>query len=246
VEHGPRGGDELNLIEPGKNYGWPLVSYAVNYNGVPIPSPATRTDLAEPVLYWTPVIAPGNLMFYKGNKMFPQWNGSGFVGGMATMALVRITFDGKGGAQAVDRWSMGFRVRDVEEAPDGALWMVEDANPGGVYRLTPKGMAVSAPIAQAAAPAASTSANASNPASLVANNNCLLCHRVGSAGGDIAPSLNGVGTRRTPEQIRAAIVSPPAKTAAGNPNPMPSYANKLSAADLNSLVQYLSSLPAMP
>src|SRR5580692_6762326 len=116
VEHGPRGGDELNLIEPGKNYGWPLASYAVNYDGVPIPSPDTRPDLAKPVIYWTPVIAPGNMTFYRG-PMFPQWNGSGFVSGLATMALVRITFDGKGGAQAVDRWSMGLRVRDVEVAP---------------------------------------------------------------------------------------------------------------------------------
>ena len=63
VEHGPKGGDELNLIEPGKNYGWPLASYATNYNGVPIPSPDTRTDLVKPVIYWTPIIAPGNLMF---------------------------------------------------------------------------------------------------------------------------------------------------------------------------------------
>ncbi len=82
VEHGPRGGDELNLIEPGKNYGWPLVSYATNYNGVPIPSPDTRPDLAKPVIYWTPVIAPGNLIFYKG-AMFPQWQGSALIGGMA-------------------------------------------------------------------------------------------------------------------------------------------------------------------
>ncbi len=72
LEHGPRGGDELNLIEPGKNYGWPLVSYAVNYDGVPIASPDTRPDLAKPVIYWTPVLAPGNLMFYSG-AMFPKW-----------------------------------------------------------------------------------------------------------------------------------------------------------------------------
>ena len=71
VEHGPRGGDELNLIEPGKNYGWPLVSYATNYNGTPIPSPDTRADLAKPVIYWNPVIAPGSIRFYKG-AMFPQ------------------------------------------------------------------------------------------------------------------------------------------------------------------------------
>ena len=78
LEHGPKGGDELNLIEPGKNYGWPLVSYATNYNGVPIPSPDTRPDLTKPVIYWTPVIAPGNLIFYNG-AMFPQWKGSALV-----------------------------------------------------------------------------------------------------------------------------------------------------------------------
>jgi aldose sugar dehydrogenase len=137
IEHGPRGGDELNLIEPTKNYGWPLVSYAVNYDGVPIPSPDTRPDLAKPVIYWNPVIAPGNLMFYKG-AMFPQWNGSAFAGGMASESLTRITFDGKGGATAAERWMMGHRVRDIEVAPDGARWMVEDASPGGVFRLTPK------------------------------------------------------------------------------------------------------------
>src|SRR6266550_2145381 len=137
VEHGPRGGDELNLIEPGKNYGWPLVSYAVNYNGVPIASPDTRADLAKPVIYWTPIIAPGNLMFYTG-AMFPQWRGSALMGGMATMTLNRMTFDGKGGAAPAERWSVGHRIRDVEQGPDGALWMLEDANPGGLFRVTPK------------------------------------------------------------------------------------------------------------
>jgi glucose/arabinose dehydrogenase len=137
VEHGPRGGDELNLIEPGKNYGWPLVSYATNYNGVPIPSPDTRPDLAKPVIYWTPIIAPGNLMFYKGS-LFPQWQGSAFVGGMESKSLNRITFDGKGGATPAERWDVGFRLRDVEVGPDGALWMVEDANPGRLFRVTPK------------------------------------------------------------------------------------------------------------
>ncbi len=137
VEHGPRGGDELNLIEPGKNYGWPLVSYAVNYNGVPIPSPDTRPDLTKPVIYWTPIIAPGNLMFYKG-AMFPQWQGSALMGGMATQSLSRITFDGKGGAKPAERWNVGHRIRDVEVGPDGALWMLEDANPGALFRVTPK------------------------------------------------------------------------------------------------------------
>jgi glucose/arabinose dehydrogenase len=137
VEHGPRGGDELNLIEPGKNYGWPLVSYAVNYNGVPIPSPDTRPDLTKPVIYWTPIIAPGNLTFYSG-AMFPQWKGSALMGGLATQTLNRITFDGKGGATPAERWSVGHRIRDVEVAPDGAVWMIADDNPGGLFRVTPK------------------------------------------------------------------------------------------------------------
>ena len=137
LEHGPRGGDELNLIEPGKNYGWPLVVYGMNYNGVPIPSPDTRPDLAKPVIYWDPVIAPGNMMFYKGN-VFPQWKGSALISGLVSQALVRVTFDGKGGATAVERWNIGKRIRDIEEAPDGSLWILEDANPGGLFHLTPK------------------------------------------------------------------------------------------------------------
>jgi aldose sugar dehydrogenase len=137
LEHGPRGGDELNLIEAGKNYGWPLVSYGHNYDGVPIPSPDTRPDLAKPVIYWVPVIAPGNLVFYKG-AMFAPWNGSALVSGLISKALIRITFDGKGGAQTAERWDVGHRIRDVEVAPDGAVWMIEDAKPGGLFRLTPK------------------------------------------------------------------------------------------------------------
>ena len=138
VEHGPRGGDELNLIEKGKNYGWPLVSYGQNYNGVPIPKPETRPDLAKPTLYWVPVIAPGNLMFYHGKQTFPQWDGSGFVTGLATMSLNRIVFDGHGGAKSAERWAVGQRMRDVEEAPDGSLWMLVDANPGALIHVTPQ------------------------------------------------------------------------------------------------------------
>ncbi len=137
VEHGPRGGDELNLIEKGKNYGWPLVSFGNNYNGVPIPKPDSRPELAMPVLYWAPVIAPGNLMFYTGDKTFPQWNGNGFVSGLATKSLNRIIFDGHGGAKSAERWDVGRRIRDVEEAPDGSLWMLEDANPGALIHVTP-------------------------------------------------------------------------------------------------------------
>ena len=137
VEHGPRGGDELNLIEPGKNYGWPLTSYSVNYNGVAIPSPDTRADLTRPVIYWTPIIAPGNLIFYSG-AMFPQWRGSALMSGIATQTLNRMTFDGKGGATPAERWFVGHRLRDVEVAPDGALWLLEDSQTGGLFRVTPK------------------------------------------------------------------------------------------------------------
>jgi glucose/arabinose dehydrogenase len=138
VEHGPRGGDELNLIEPGKNYGWPLVSYGNNYDGVPIPKPDTRPDLAKPVLYWVPVVAPGSLLFYRGTQTFPQWNGNGFVSGLVTKSLNRIIFDGHGGAKAAERWDVGHRIRDVEEGPDGSLWMLEDANPGALIHVTPQ------------------------------------------------------------------------------------------------------------
>ena len=138
LEHGPRGGDELKLIEPGKNYGWPLVSFAPNNNGVPIPSPDTRPDLAKPVLYWTPGIAPGNMVFYKG-AMFPQWDGNGsvLIGGLSSQSLSRIVINGAS-AQPAERWNVGHRVRDVAVGPDGAVWMLEAANPGGLFRVTPK------------------------------------------------------------------------------------------------------------
>jgi glucose/arabinose dehydrogenase len=138
VEHGPRGGDELNLIQRGKNYGWPLVSYGKNYNGVPIPNPDTRPDLTKPVIYWVPVIAPGNLMFYHGTKSFPQWNGSGFISGLGSKTLNRIIFDGHGGAKPAERWDVGHRIRDVEEDADGSLWMLEDSNPGALIHVTPQ------------------------------------------------------------------------------------------------------------
>jgi len=135
-EMGPMGGDELNLEQPGKNYGWPVVSYGDNYNGTPIPRPPTHPEFQEPVLYWTPVIAPAGLIFYKG-KMFPQWQGSAFIGALRSQALVRVAFDGQGGAREENRWNMGARIRDVAEAPDGALWLLEDSSEGRLLRLTP-------------------------------------------------------------------------------------------------------------
>jgi aldose sugar dehydrogenase len=138
LEHGPRGGDELKLIEPGKNYGWPLVAFATNNNGVPIPNPDTRPDLARPVLYWTPGIAPGSMAFYKG-AMFPQWDGNGsvLIGGLSSQSLSRIVIDGES-AKPAERWNVGHRIRDVAVGPDGAVWLLESANPGGLFRVTPK------------------------------------------------------------------------------------------------------------
>lgn len=137
LEHGPRGGDELNLVQAGHNYGWPLVSVGVNYDGVPIPKPATRRDLTAAVITWTPVIAPGNLLVYRGG-LFAGWHGSALAGGLMSQALDRIVFDGRGGARIVARYNLGFRVRDVAEAPDGAIWVLADDDPGGLYRLTPR------------------------------------------------------------------------------------------------------------
>jgi len=135
-EMGPRGGDELNLIEPGRNYGWPLVSNGDNYDGTPIPRHATRPDLAAPPLYWDPVIAPAGLVFYDG-AMFPQWKGSALIGGLRAQALVRVSFRADGQPDEAERWDMGDRIRDVAVAPDGAVWIIEDNSPGRLRRLTP-------------------------------------------------------------------------------------------------------------
>jgi aldose sugar dehydrogenase len=137
MEHGPRGGDALNLIEPGKNYGWPLARFAMNYNTVPIPGFDGQSNLTKPVIYWNPVIAPGNIMFYKGS-LFSGWDGSALIGGMVTQSIVRVVFDGQGGAKPAERWAVGKRVRDLAVAPDGAIWALEDSSTGGLYRLTPK------------------------------------------------------------------------------------------------------------
>jgi glucose/arabinose dehydrogenase len=142
LEHGPRGGDELNLIERGKNYGWPLVGEAANYDGVPVPSPETRPDLQTPTIYWTPVIAPGNLIFYKGNA-FSQWNGSALISGLGSKTLNRLIITGAT-AKGAERWDVGHRIRDVEVGPDGTLWMLEDPpqgpnpQPTALFHVTPK------------------------------------------------------------------------------------------------------------
>jgi glucose/arabinose dehydrogenase len=136
-EMGPRGGDELNRIRPGGNYGWPQVSNGDQYSGRPIPRHATRPEFDAPSLYWTPVIAPAGLAFYQGMP-FPAWRGSALIGGLRAEGLVRVVFDANGHARQADRWPLGRRIRDVAVAPDGAVWVIEDGADAGLLRLTEK------------------------------------------------------------------------------------------------------------
>ncbi|MFP5246335.1 MAG: PQQ-dependent sugar dehydrogenase [Thermoanaerobaculia bacterium] len=135
LEMGPLGGDELNLIEPGKNYGWPLVSNGDNYASSPIPDHPTRRDLQAPVRTWTPVISPSGALFYTGS-LFPNWRGSLIAGGLSSQALIRLTFDGERVANE-ERINMQRRIRDVLQMPDGALLVIVDEQRGDLLRLMP-------------------------------------------------------------------------------------------------------------
>jgi glucose/arabinose dehydrogenase len=139
-EMGPMGGDELNLIERGANYGYPIVSNGDHYDGSVIPDHDTRPDFRAPVITWNPVISPAGLMIYDG-ALFPDWKGDAFLGGLSSMSLVRVEFDGKGGAREAQRFDMKHRIREVEQGPDGALWLLEDGTregEGWLVKLTPK------------------------------------------------------------------------------------------------------------
>ena len=138
IEMGPSGGDELNLIERGANYGYPLVSNGNHYDGRDIPDHGTRPEFAAPAVTWNPVISPGSLTFYGGN-LFSDWRGNALVAGLSSQAIVRIEVNGER-AREVERYAMGQRIRTVVEAPDGALWVLEDQRRGGsgrLLRLTP-------------------------------------------------------------------------------------------------------------
>ncbi|WP_082466995.1 PQQ-dependent sugar dehydrogenase [Sphingomonas sp. Leaf25] len=132
-EMGPKGGDEVNLIVAGKNYGYPLVSDGDHYDGRPIPRHATRPDLEAPKVSWNPVISPGGLIVYSG-AMFPQWRGDLFIGGLSSKALIRVDVNGTSATKG-DQWDMGARIRDVEQGPDGAIWVIEDGAQGSQGRL---------------------------------------------------------------------------------------------------------------
>jgi len=137
IEMGPKGGDELNRVERGANYGYPIVSNGDHYDGRPIPDHDTRPEFKVPAITWTPVISPSSLVFYSGEQ-FPQWQGNAFAGGLSSQSLVRIEFDGDTAREA-ERYAMGARIRGVRQGPDGALWVIEDGKDGRLLRLTPKG-----------------------------------------------------------------------------------------------------------
>ena len=139
VEHGAKGGDELNLIEKGKNYGWPLVTYGEEYSGEPITGAVTaREGYEQPVYYWDPVIAPSGMQFYTGDA-FPAWRGSLFVGGLVSQRLVRLVIkDNRVVGEEHLLADRGQRVRDVRQGADGALYVVTDESDGQLWKITPR------------------------------------------------------------------------------------------------------------
>lgn len=137
-EMGPRHGDEFNLITAGDNYGWPIVSWGDHYSGILIPDHDTRPDFHAPELYWVPTVAPSGLIIYDG-KMFPGWQGNAFIGGLRSKSLLRIGIDGDQAYEA-ERFAMKKRIREVEQGPDGAIWVLEDKKGGRLLRLTAEEM----------------------------------------------------------------------------------------------------------
>ncbi|WP_246189311.1 PQQ-dependent sugar dehydrogenase [Pseudoxanthomonas kalamensis] len=135
VEMGPRGGDELNRVERGSNYGYPIVSNGDHYDGRNIPDHDTRPEFNAPEVWWTPVISPSSLIVYSGS-MFPYFKGNGFVSGLSSKSLVRIEFHGDHAREAA-RYDMGERIRCVRQGPDGALWLLEDGANARLLKLTP-------------------------------------------------------------------------------------------------------------
>jgi len=137
LEHGPQGGDELNLVARGMNYGWPNVSNGIHYDGKPIPDHAPGDGYVAPVEWWDPVIAPGGMIFYSG-ALFPDWQGNALIAGLGSQGLVVVKMDGKNASESA-RYDLGARIRAVAEAADGSVWVAEDGPDAHVWRLTPQG-----------------------------------------------------------------------------------------------------------
>ena len=135
AEMGPMGGDELNLPAPGKNYGWPVVSWGKHYDGEDIPNPPTRPEFADAVIHWTPTISPSGMIFYNGT-MYPEWQGSMLIGGLTSTGIVRVRTNGEQ-AEEVERIPLAVRTRDVEQAPDGSIYVLTDEENGKVLQLVP-------------------------------------------------------------------------------------------------------------
>jgi glucose/arabinose dehydrogenase len=136
VEHGARGGDELNHPEAGKNYGWPVITYGRDYSGAKIGEGVAREGMEQPVYYWDPIIAPSGLVFYTGDA-FPGWKGSALIGGLASESLIRLTFEG-GRVASEERFRMDDRIRDVQQGTDGLIYVITDSGNGRILRLRPK------------------------------------------------------------------------------------------------------------
>ncbi len=136
-EHGPRGGDEINIIRAGNDYGWPKVTYGIDYSGIPITSKTTMDGVTDPLHYWDPSIAPSGMAFYTGD-LFPDWRGDLFVGALRSQKLVRLTIQDEEVVEEEDLLTnLGERIRDVRMGPDGALWLLTDSRQGKVYRMVP-------------------------------------------------------------------------------------------------------------
>jgi glucose/arabinose dehydrogenase len=142
VEHGTRGGDEINISRKGKDYGWPTIAYGIEYQGGPITGGITAKEgMEQPIYYWDPVIAPSGMVFYTGS-LFPAWKGSLFIGGLGSTNLVRLTVDGERivGEERLlkDLKPKPERIRDVRQGPDGALYLLTDSAQGRMLKLVPK------------------------------------------------------------------------------------------------------------
>jgi len=135
AEMGPRGGDELNLVQPGRNYGWPLVSNGIHYDGKPIPDHPTRPDLEAPKVSWNPSISPSSLLVYSG-RLFPQWRDKALIGALSGKMLILVGL-GADGATEEARYDMGRRIRAVDQGPDGAVYVLEDKANARLLKLIP-------------------------------------------------------------------------------------------------------------
>ncbi len=137
-EHGPKGGDEINIPLAGRNYGWPVIGYGIDYSGAKIHASTHKEGMEQPIKYWVPSIAPSGMAFYTGD-LFPAWRGNLFVGALAAALLVRLELDGdKVGTEERLLKELDERIRDVRQGPDGALWLLTDDPDGRILRLTPK------------------------------------------------------------------------------------------------------------